>query len=66
MQRSRAALRRPVDESGTSYLDESHRGEISRLTDYVWEAGAMSLAERLMVRGACTYSRTLNATFQSS
>lgn len=50
MQRSRAALRRPVDDSGMAYLDESHRGEVSRLTDYVRDMGAISLAERLQVR----------------
>ncbi|WFD24767.1 hypothetical protein MEQU1_003471 [Malassezia equina] len=47
MQRSRAAVRRPVNESGTAYLDESHRGKVSRVTDYVRDMGAMSLAERL-------------------
>jgi len=50
MQRSRAAVRRPVDESGKAYMDESHRGEVSRVTDYVRDMGAMSLAERLQVR----------------
>lgn len=59
-QRSRAALRRPVDESGTAFLPESHRGEVSRLTDYVWEAGAESLAERLQVRHAAD-ARTSSA-----
>ena len=60
MQRSRAALRRPVDESGTAYVDERHRGEVSRVTDYVRDMGAMSLAERLQVR-----SNRLTAGYQA-
>ena len=48
LQRSRAAVRRPLNEAGTAFeADERRRGEVSRLTDYVRDAGAMSLAERL-------------------
>lgn len=50
LQRSRAALRRPVNTSGSAYEDMSRRGEVSRLTDYVRDIGAMNLAERLLVR----------------
>ena len=50
LQRSRAALRRPVNTSGSAYEDMSRCGEVSRLTDYVRDIGAMNLAERLLVR----------------
>lgn len=50
LQRSRAALRRPVNTSGSAYEAMSRRGEVSRLTDYVRDMGAMNLAERLLVR----------------
>ena len=46
MQRSRAATRRRVDESGTAFAGAP--GEVSRLTDYVRNMGAQSLAERLL------------------
>ncbi|KAI3617658.1 hypothetical protein CBS9595_003567 [Malassezia furfur] len=45
-QRTRAALRAPIDEHGQR--DESRRGEPSRQTDYVRDMGAESLAERLL------------------
>ncbi|KAI3624235.1 hypothetical protein CBS14141_002663 [Malassezia furfur] len=45
-QRTRAALRAPIDEHGQR--DESKRGEPSRQTDYVRDMGAESLAERLL------------------
>lgn len=49
-QRTRAALRAPIDEHGQR--DESRRGEPSRQTDYVRDMGAESLAERLLVRAS--------------
>lgn len=49
-QRTRAALRAPIDEHGQR--DESKRGEPSRQTDYVRDMGAESLAERLLVRAS--------------
>lgn len=45
-QRSRAAVRAPVDKHGQ--LDVAKRGEPSRLTDYVRDMAAESLAERLL------------------
>ncbi|WFC95933.1 hypothetical protein MBRA1_002588 [Malassezia brasiliensis] len=45
-QRTRAALRAPINEHGQR--DESKRGEPSRQTDYVRDMGAESLAERLL------------------
>ncbi|PKI84990.1 hypothetical protein MVES1_001464 [Malassezia vespertilionis] len=48
IQRSRAAIRRPVDNSGTAFEDESKRGTLSRQTDYIREFCAQSLSERLL------------------
>lgn len=46
-QRSRAALRRTLEADNTQFGDEATRGEPSRTTDYVRDAAAQSLADRI-------------------
>ncbi|WFD32673.1 hypothetical protein MSPP1_003722 [Malassezia sp. CBS 17886] len=46
-QKTRAALRRPATADGNALADESQRGTQSRFTDYVRDAAAQDIAERI-------------------